>query len=85
MAHRVSGIIVTAIIIWVVTTFGITIYEVYERSAASPVCLDASDHDSRYAFVPQIIAISILYGVSASHFDLETPSEGDARTVAGDR
>ena len=85
VANGVSGIIVVAIIIWVVTTFGISIYEVYERSVASPLRLDASDHDSRYAFVPQIIAISVLYGVSASHFDLETPSEGDPRTVAGDR
>ncbi|KAL8789445.1 MAG: hypothetical protein Q9195_006811 [Heterodermia aff. obscurata] len=79
-----GSIIITAIIIWVVTTFGIAIYEVYERSAASSLRLDTSDHESRYAFVPQIIAISILYGVSASHFDLKTPSEGDPRTISGD-
>lgn len=35
VVNRVSGIIIVAIIIWVITTFGITIYEVYERSAVS--------------------------------------------------
>ena len=44
-----------------------------------------SEDDYRYAFIPQLVAISILYGVSASKYDLGTPSEGDPRTVAGNR
>lgn len=65
----VVGIIVVAVITWAVTTFGISVFHYYER----------------YAFLPQIVVFSILFGVSAKHFDLATPSTGDPRTVAGDR
>ena len=40
---------------------------------------------TRYAFVAQLIAFSILYGISAKHFDLSTSSVGDPRTVTGNR
>lgn len=65
----VVGIIIVAVITWAVTTFGISVFHYYER----------------YAFIPQIIVFSILFGVSAKHYDLTTPSSGDPRTVAGDR
>lgn len=65
----VVGIVVVAICVWVVTTFGIQAFHSYER----------------YAFIPPLIAISILYGVSGSKFDLTTPSTGDTRTVIGNR
>jgi NCS1 nucleoside transporter family len=65
----VVGIIIVAIITWAVTTFGISVFHYYER----------------YAFIPQIIVFSILFGISAKNYDLTTPSAGDPRTVAGDR
>ena len=65
----VVGIIVVAVIAWVITTFGISIYYSYMR----------------YAWLPQLIAISILYGVSASQYDLATPTAGDPRTRVGNR
>lgn len=65
----VVGIIIVAVIVWGVTTFGIAVFHYYER----------------YAWLPQLIVISILYGVSARYFDLATPSQGDTRTVAGNR
>ena len=65
----VVGVIIVAVITWAVTTFGISVFHYYER----------------YAFIPQIIVFSILFGVSAKHYDLTTPSAGDSRTVAGDR
>lgn len=65
----VVGIIVVAVIGWVITTFGISIFHSYMR----------------YAWLPQLIAISILYGVSASQFDLATPTSGDPRTRVGNR
>ena len=65
----VVGIIVVAVICWVITTFGISIYHTYMR----------------YAWLPQLIAISILYGVSASQFNLATPTAGDPRTRVGNR
>ena len=65
----VVGIIINAVISCDITTFGISIYHMYMR----------------YAWFPQLIAICILYGVSASKFDLTTPTEGDARTKVGNR
>ena len=65
----VVGIIINAVISWVITTFGISIYHTYMR----------------YAWLPQLIAYCILYGVSAPQFDLATPTEGDSRTKIGNR
>jgi NCS1 nucleoside transporter family len=65
----VVGIIIVAVITWAVTTFGISVFHYYER----------------FAFIPQIIVFCILFGISAKHYDLTTPSAGDPRTVAGDR
>ncbi len=65
----IVGIVIVAVITWVVTTFGISVFHYYER----------------YAFMPQIIVFSILYGVAAKHFDLTSASTGDPRTVAGNR
>jgi NCS1 nucleoside transporter family len=65
----VVGIIVVSVITWGVTCFGISVFHYYER----------------FAWVPQLIVYSILFGVSAKHFDLTAPSVGDSRTVAGNR
>ena len=65
----VVGIIIVAIVGWLVSTFGISIFHTYQR----------------YAFIPPLIAFSILYGVSSQNYDLSTPSAGDRRTVIGNR
>ncbi|MCJ1415435.1 hypothetical protein MMC32_001767 [Xylographa parallela] len=65
----IVGIVIVAVITWMVTTFGIRVFHYYER----------------YAFLPQLIVICILYGISAKNFDLTTPSLGDSATVAGNR
>ncbi len=65
----VVGIIIVAIVSWVITTFGISVFHTYQR----------------YAFIPALIAFSILYGVSSHNYDLSTPSQGDSRTVVGSR
>ena len=65
----VVGIIIIVVIVWLVTTFGIAVFHYYER----------------FAWIPQLIVLSILYGVSAKYFDLSYSSVGDARTVAGNR
>ncbi|KAK5800652.1 hypothetical protein VI817_002864 [Penicillium citrinum] len=61
------GIVIIAIVSWVVATVGIQVFHYYER----------------FAFLPQLIVICILFGVSSAKFDLSSTSLGDARTVAG--
>ncbi|KAL4906596.1 hypothetical protein BDW74DRAFT_150767 [Aspergillus multicolor] len=63
------GIVIIAVISWIIATFGIRVFHYYER----------------FAFLPQVIVVCILFGVSSSKFDLDTPSQGDTRTVIGNR
>ena len=65
----IVGIVIVAVITWGVTTFGIQVFHYYER----------------FAFLPQLVVFSILYGVAAKHFDLSSSSVGDTRTVAASR
>ena len=65
----VVGIIVVAVICWIISTFGIGLFHTYQR----------------YAWFPQLIAVSILYGVSSGNYDTSTPSHGDPRTRTGNR
>lgn len=60
----VVGIVIVAVLTWVITTFGYQIVHVYER----------------YAWIPQLIAFSILAGVAGPKFDLSTPTVGDTNT-----
>ncbi|KAL4925578.1 purine-cytosine permease family protein [Aspergillus undulatus] len=63
------GIVIIAVISWIIATFGIGGFHYYER----------------FAFLPQVIVVCILFGVSSSKFDLSTPSQGDIRSVIGNR
>ena len=65
----IVGIIIVGILCWVISTFGIAIFHAYQR----------------YAWLPQLIAVSILYGVSSSHYDLATTTQGDKLTRIGNR
>ena len=65
----VVGIIIVAVLCWSISIFGISLVHTFER----------------YAWFPSLIGVSILYGVASKHFDLSTPSQGDPRTVIGNR
>ncbi|KAK3109757.1 Vitamin B6 transporter [Teratosphaeriaceae sp. CCFEE 6253] len=67
----IVGIVITAVLTWLVTTFGYTVFHWYER----------------YAWLPQLVVICILAGVAGPHFDLRAdPSTGqDRRTKIGNR
>lgn len=65
----VVGIIVVAVITWVVTTFGITVFHYYER----------------YAWFPQWMVLMILAGTAGRKFDTSTQSVGDSTTIIGNR
>ena len=67
----VVGIIITALITWAITTFGYSIFHHYER----------------YAWLPQLIVVMILFGSAGAKFDLTAnPGAGEpARTVIGNR
>ncbi|KAF9885736.1 hypothetical protein FE257_012621 [Aspergillus nanangensis] len=64
------GIVIIAVISWVIATFGIQGFHYYER----------------FAFLPQVIVVCILFGIASPKFDLSTASTGDdTRTLVGNR
>lgn len=65
----VVGIIIVAVVTWVITMFGYNIVHSYER----------------YAWIPQIVVISILAGAGGQNFDFSAPTTGDYRTRMGNR
>lgn len=67
----VVGIVIVAIIAWGITTFGYQIFHYYER----------------WAWLPQIIVLSILAGSAGSKFNISSHSHGDDNpdTITGNR
>ncbi|KAJ5611385.1 hypothetical protein N7510_008104 [Penicillium lagena] len=65
----VVGIIIVAIITWLVVLFGMRLFHIYER----------------WAWIPQLIAAFVLVGSAGPKFDTSIVSTGSAQTVAGNR
>lgn len=67
----VVGIVIVAVITWLVSTFGYSIFHFYER----------------YAWLPQMAVVCVLAGVAGPKFDLySNPSAGLSRlTIIGNR
>ncbi|KAF4628347.1 hypothetical protein G7Y89_g9806 [Cudoniella acicularis] len=63
------GIIITAVLTFIVTTFGIKIFHHYER----------------YAWIPQGIVLLILAGAAGPGFDMVSPSVVEGKTLIGNR
>ncbi|RFU24465.1 hypothetical protein B7463_g11882, partial [Scytalidium lignicola] len=65
----VVGIIIVAIISWVIAVFGMSIFHQYER----------------FAWIPQLMVILILFGSAGPKFDTTTASVGNMATINGNR
>ncbi|GAB7347379.1 hypothetical protein MBLNU459_g4309t2 [Dothideomycetes sp. NU459] len=65
----IVGIVIVAVITWAITVFGYSVFHWYER----------------YSWLPQIVVLCILAGVSGPKFDMSTPTSGDRLTVIGNR
>ncbi|KAH7092634.1 permease for cytosine/purines, uracil, thiamine, allantoin-domain-containing protein [Paraphoma chrysanthemicola] len=67
----VVGIIIVAIIAWLITTFGYQIFHYYER----------------WAWLPQLIVLCILAGTAGPQFNIASHSHGDENpdTIIGNR
>ena len=65
----IVGIIIIAAISWVVAVFGMSVFHQYER----------------WAGLPQIIVLFILFGCAGPKFDTSIPSTGNPETIHADR
>ncbi|KAF2661505.1 hypothetical protein K491DRAFT_586896 [Lophiostoma macrostomum CBS 122681] len=65
----IVGIVIVALITWVVATFGITWFHKFEA----------------YVWAPTVLVLFVLIGVAGPHFDTSTPSSGSGAVLAGNR
>ncbi|KAJ5777432.1 hypothetical protein N7520_000678 [Penicillium odoratum] len=65
----IVGIIIIAIMTWVVVLFGMRVFHIYER----------------WAWLPQFIAVFVLVGSAGPKFDTTISSTGSSETIAGNR
>ncbi|KAK5652656.1 hypothetical protein OQA88_10250 [Cercophora sp. LCS_1] len=63
------GIVVAAIVCWVVAVFGMWFFHAYER----------------YAWIPQLLALFVLIGCAGPKFDTTLQSTGEGMTLAANR
>ena len=63
------GIVVVQIVCFVVTVFGMKLFQIYER----------------FAWIPQILVLFVLVGSAAPYFDTTAQSVGDGPTLAANR
>ena len=82
------GIVITALISWLVAVFGMAMFQTYERHAyLFTITLQKSSLliVSRYAWIPQVIVLLILAGVAGKHFDTSSTSVGGSAAVTAGR
>ncbi|KAL2006116.1 hypothetical protein VTN00DRAFT_9770 [Thermoascus crustaceus] len=65
----VVGIIVVAIVTWIVATFGLRVFQLYER----------------YSWLPQLVVLCIMMGSAGPRFNLSVPSTGSVEQVNANR
>lgn len=63
------GIVVVAVITWIITTFGYQVFHYYER----------------YCWLPQLVVLSILAGVAGPSFNTSSKSPLSGETLAANR
>lgn len=78
------GIVIAAILTFLVTTFGIKIFHHYERYGALLLHENWLTYQ-RYAWIPQMIVLLILAGTAGPKFNLHSKSTGDRATLIGNR
>lgn len=65
----VVGIVVSALVCWVVAVFGMRVFHFYER----------------FALIPQILVLFALIGCAGPYFDTTIESQGDGTAIAANR
>ncbi|KAF6218281.1 hypothetical protein HO133_005627 [Letharia lupina] len=63
------GIIITALVSWLVAVFGMAVFQTYER----------------WAWIPQVIVLLVLAGIACEHFDTSSQSTGGSAAVTAGR
>lgn len=85
----VVGVIIIALISWLVVVFGMSAFQYYERYCSSRPCSfpprNVTNLASRWAWVPQLLALFVLVGSAGPKFDTSIISTGDSATVKGNR
>ena len=82
------GIIITALISWIVAVFGMAVFQTYERYDSLFTCLIPkllSLTADRWAGIPQLVVLLVLVGIAGKQFDISSQSSGGAATITAGR
>jgi len=87
----IVGILVVALVSWLVAVFGIAVFHVYERyhtplPLSSPeVTQKLTPRKHRWAWIPQLMVLFILIGCAGPKFDSSLQSVGSPAVIAANR
>lgn len=83
----VVGIIITTLISWIIAVFGMAVFQIYERydHLSNIDCQKLALMASRWAWIPQVIALLVLAGTASKHFDTSSQSTGGSVAVTASR
>ena len=84
----VVGIIVVALVSWVIAVFGLGVFQVYERYVAFPAPNQTPAIVlimNRWAWLPQVIVLFVLVGSAGPKFDTSVQSVGNTATINANR
>ncbi|GKZ72428.1 hypothetical protein AnigIFM50267_008792 [Aspergillus niger] len=85
----IVGIVIVALVSWAMATFGMKIFQFYERYGSSPfqVSEHYPDHQfwHRYAWFPQLLIFSVLTGSAGPQFDFHSPTIGSIEQINAKR
>jgi purine-cytosine permease-like protein len=90
----IVGIVIVALISWVVAVFGMSIFHAYERYVRKLplphlLSLTILKHKTktiiRWAWIPQLLVLFILFGSAGGKFDADLTSTGSSAAIAANR
>ena len=81
----VVGIIVVALVTWIVAVFGLAVFQMYERYGTLPMIIVLLLITCRWAWLPQMIVLLVLVGYASPNFDVSIQSTGNTVTINANR
>lgn len=84
----VVGIIVVALVTWIVAVFGLAVFQMYERYGTLPMpkwIMVLLLITYRWAWLPQTVVLLVLVGYASPNFDVSVQSVGNTATINANR
>lgn len=86
----IVGIIIVTLASWIMATFGMSVFQFYERFESARellyfLILTCTPRESRIAWLPQLMVLCIMVGTAWPQFDFDTVSVGSPERINAKR